>query len=92
MTGRYRKKPVEIEAQQVDRDNAGELVEWINALGGDAFMRGGPRGGSRGGTVHIQTLEGQHRADAGDWIIRGVEGEFYPCKPGIFEKTYEAIE
>lgn len=40
----------------------------------------------------IPTLEGDHRADRGDWIIRGVQGEFYPCKPDIFEATYEAVE
>jgi hypothetical protein len=41
--------------------------------------------------VFIKTLEGVMRADVGDWIIRGVNGEFYPCKPDIFEKTYEAV-
>ena len=40
----------------------------------------------------IHTLEGDHRADIGDWIIRGVKGEFYPCKPEIFALTYEAVE
>ena len=42
--------------------------------------------------LRIKTLEGDMFADIGDWIIKGVEGEFYPCKPGIFEKTYEAVE
>ena len=41
---------------------------------------------------HIKTLEGTMRADAGDWIIRSVNGEIYPCKPGIFDKTYEVVE
>lgn len=40
----------------------------------------------------IRTLEGEMRADPGDWIIRGVQGEFYPCKPDIFAETYEAVE
>lgn len=40
----------------------------------------------------VQTLEGDHRADAGDWIIKGVKGEFYPCKPDIFEATYEKVQ
>lgn len=40
----------------------------------------------------IKTLEGNHRADIGDWIIRGVKGEFYPCKPDIFEATYDALD
>lgn len=42
--------------------------------------------------IDIYTLEGEMRADMGDWIIKGVEGEFYPCKPGIFAKTYEPVE
>ena len=88
----FRKKPVVIEAVELRRDNPGAVVGWINELGGEAFMRGGPGGGSRGGSVFIQTLEGRHRADTGDWIIKGVQGEFYPCKPDIFEATYEPAE
>ncbi|OYD07589.1 hypothetical protein [Paludifilum halophilum] len=42
--------------------------------------------------MYINTLEGVHRADPGDWIITGVEGERYPCKPKVFEKTYERVE
>ena len=42
--------------------------------------------------LHIKTLEGTMTADLGDWIIKGVNGEFYPCKPDIFDKTYEAVE
>ncbi len=40
----------------------------------------------------IETLEGQHRVSIGDWIIKGVKGEYYPCKPDIFEMTYEAVK
>ena len=43
-------------------------------------------------TMYIETLEGVHRADSGDWIITGVKGEQYPCKPDIFDKTYEKVE
>ena len=43
------------------------------------------------GSLTIETLEGDHRASLGDWIIRGVQGELYPCKPDIFEQTYEAV-
>lgn len=46
----------------------------------------------RSGYVSILTLEGRMRAECGDWIIKGVKGEFYPCKPDIFEATYDAIE
>ncbi|WP_407690379.1 hypothetical protein [Salimicrobium halophilum] len=42
--------------------------------------------------LRIETLEGTMRADVGDYVIKGVNGEFYPCKPDIFEKTYEAVE
>ncbi|KKM69985.1 hypothetical protein LCGC14_1445350 [marine sediment metagenome] len=44
------------------------------------------------GTLTIPTLEGLHKANLGDWIIRGIAGELYPCKPDIFEKTYELVE
>lgn len=44
------------------------------------------------GTLIIKTLEGDMRAEKGDWIIKGTIGEFYPCKPDIFEKTYEPVE
>ncbi|AOD23818.1 hypothetical protein IM25_21385 [Rhodococcus sp. p52] len=94
---RYRKKPVEIEARQWDgtAERFAELQEW----GGlDTFVvectatstgGGDPRWLER---LIVPTLEGQMRADIGDWIIRGVKGEFYPCKPDIFEATYEPVE
>jgi hypothetical protein len=86
----YRKKPVEIEARELTGSNAGEIAAWVNSGGGDeAIVRGGPRGGSKGGTVIIRTLEGNMQAEVGDYVIRGVQGEFYPCKPDIFEATYE---
>ena len=92
---RFRKKPVEIEARQFDgtRYGALELIEW---------MEGGGRveSGILHGQVHlvVTTLEdgefgeAKHVASPGDWIIRGVQGEFYPCKPDIFEATYEVVE
>lgn len=46
----------------------------------------------RDGRLIVSTLEGLHWAEPGDWIIRGVQGEFYPCKPDIFEATYEAVD
>lgn len=49
-------------------------------------------GRGHGEVIYIDTLEGVMRADCGDWIIKGVNGEFYPCKPDIFEKTYEPVE
>lgn len=91
---KYRKLPVEIEAMQVpgpdDLPAWGELAAWIMVnAGADSVEVGGPDG--RRGVDHllIHTLEGTMRAEVGDWIIRGVQGEFYPCKPDIFAATYE---
>ena len=76
---KYRKKPVEIEAVQVTRRNFIVVAQWC---GGQARTSG---------RIIIPTLEGDMQADPGDWIIRGVAGEFYPCKPGIFTATYDEV-
>lgn len=83
----FRKKPVVIEARQFDGSpNGGEYIRsWVGNGARVVRHNGAP-------AVIIPTLEGDHRAEAGDWIIKGVAGEFYPCKPDIFEKTYEAAE
>ncbi|WP_088005613.1 hypothetical protein [Indiicoccus explosivorum] len=85
---RYRKKPVVIEA-----------VEWTGAnhLITDTFMKaceGAYIDYDRYqlGEVVVPTLEGEMRARVGDYIIKGVQGEFYPCKPEIFEATYEKLD
>ena len=78
---RVRKKPVEVEAVQFFSFTLEQVEEFV---GGDLEVRNGE--------VIIATLEGAMHASAGDWIIKGVHGEFYPCKPDIFEKTYEVIE
>jgi hypothetical protein len=75
---RYRKKPVVIEAVQYDGTFPLEF------LGDAEHVRS-----AGDGALEIVTLEGTMRADVGDWIIRGVKGELYPCKPDIFETTYE---
>lgn len=79
----YRKRPIVIEAVRWD----GENVEAVRSLGLSPFSRTGPN--LR--IVEINTLEGLMRAEPGDWIIKGVKGEFYPCKPDIFETTYEPL-
>lgn len=79
---KFRKKPVVVEARQLTRENARELWEWID---GKAYYE---QDGTISGLT-IFTLEGRMKADFGDWIICGVHGEFYPCKPDIFEATYE---
>lgn len=80
----YRKKPVVIEAiQWTDTDACRErMAAWFDTHH-EMFITRGPQ-------VVIETLEGSMLASVGDWIIRGVNGEFYPCKPDVFEKTYDA--
>lgn len=77
---KYRKKPVIIEAVQWKGHNFGDLTDFMH----DGY-------GVDDKKITIQTLEGVMTADIGDWIIKGVKGEFYPCKPDIFEQTYEAV-
>ena len=88
----YRKLPVLIDAMLYDGTNGAEVVKWVRAGGYGASLRGGDGGGSLGATIGIQTLEGVIWASPGDYIIRGVAGEFYPCKPDIFDATYEVVE
>lgn len=83
---RFRKKPVEVEAMLWDGsyESQGKIVTWADGkvsgwFDGEYFLA-------------IVTLEGEMRANIGDWIIKGVAGEFYPCKPEIFEATYEPVE
>lgn len=86
---RFRKRPVEVEAMRWIPDQfpeVGEVVGWLLAAGCD-FHHPSGMGGTT--TLAIRTLEGEMLALPGDWIIRGVKGEFYPCKPDIFEATYE---
>ena len=84
---KFRKKPVVIEARQcVEPTDPQEIAAWC---------KGKVCGEGACGEkvwIEIQTLEGVMKAQYGDWIIKGVNGEFYPCKPDIFEQTYEAIE
>ena len=86
---KFRKKPVVIEAKRLNYESMDEIKEWIggkfDGLEHDAFER------DRDVFLYIKTLEGTHRASYGDWIIKGIRGEFYPCKPDIFEATYEAV-
>lgn len=79
----YRKKPVEIEAMEVLKPYK-LVADWC----GGTVIRN-DQDFVVGLTIH--TLEGDMRAERGDFIIRGVNGEFYPCKPDIFAKTYEVV-
>lgn len=92
---KFRKKPVVIEAIQVDDRNYAALnaiedrdpdhLKLLMQTMGDAVT-------NRIAWVEIHTLEGTMRADLGDWIITGVKGERYPCKPDVFEATYEPVD
>lgn len=79
---RYRKKPVEIDAWQWDGDPCSFAFapDWVvvDNDGEDNYF--------------IETLEGDMYVSPGDYVIRGIAGEIYPCKPDIFEKTYEKVE
>ncbi|BAQ16944.1 hypothetical protein [Methyloceanibacter caenitepidi] len=87
----FRKKPVEIEAVRC-RDVLFEpypsLPFWMQmAINGRRIVKVAPNVG-----LQIATLEGTMSAEPDDWIIRGVKGEIYPCKPDVFEATYEPVE
>lgn len=78
---KYRKKPIVIEAVQWTGNNFGDLTDIMH----DVY-------GVDGKEITIRTLEGVMTASVGDWIIKGVKGEIYPCKPDIFEATYELVD
>jgi hypothetical protein len=100
---RYRKKPVVVEATFWIGGAlaATPIIDWVLAGCGTAryheHVEAGEDDEGKGWPddpehIAIDTLEGTMRADVGDWVIRGVKGEFYPCKPDIFEATYEVVE
>lgn len=87
---KFRKKPVEIEARQWDGSASGAqaLVDWMGGVDhGLAVNPPAPKDAE----LWIHTKEGNLRASPRDWIIRGVQGEHYPCKPDIFAATYDAV-
>ena len=96
MSNKYRKKPVVIDALQLTRANAVKVYEWVHDCTAiktdmdlhrwDDYLSIIERKGMR-----IPTLEGEMTASMGDYIIKGVQGEFYPCKSDIFEATYEVV-
>lgn len=97
MIQQYRKKPVVIEAVILEKSEAsiksalefmGQKVDLSNSITAEKFEDYCSVGIEKGG-VEIKTLEGVMKASFGDYIIKGVSGEFYPCKPDIFQKTYE---
>ncbi len=82
----YRKKPVVIQAFQLPQRHDGSFAKWCKEVG---FINWRIHGYGNAESLVILTLEGEMQASPGDWIIKGVKGEFYPCKPDIFAATYE---
>lgn len=82
---KYRKKPVVIEAMQWDGTNGDAIKEW-----GQGFRK--IEYDLKPAILRIYTLEGVMEASLGDWVIKGIRGELYPCKPDIFEATYEPVD
>jgi hypothetical protein len=78
---KFRKKPAIVEAVQWMGNNCEEMAKFM-----------GRESITDGADLVIYTLEGNMRANVGDWIIRGVSGELYPCKSDIFQQTYELVE
>src|SRR5690606_4021676 len=87
---RFRKKPVEVEAIQYRRDDVAQCAAIHEFLD---YTEHEPEAGVCGvSPICIDTLEGQMELSPGDWVIKGVAGEFYPCKPDIFAATYEPVD
>ncbi len=94
---KYRKRPVVIEAIQWIKENDIELEAWLHSekcveLEIDEHLYEAGVDVPFISSIKIKTLEGTMEATYGDYIIKGVDGEFYPCKPDIFERTYEKVE
>jgi len=89
---RFRKKPVVVEVMLFNGKNISEVISWVGNSA-ERELVGHPKFGNvHSGNLIIHTLEGDHCANIGDWIIKDVKGEFYPCKPDIFKETYEEVE
>jgi hypothetical protein len=97
---KFRKRPVEIEARQWDgtAESATGIIDWILNSGATASYtcadpnRSAELGGDSPHSIRIDTLEGPITASLSDYVIKGVQGEFYPCKPDIFAAAYEPAE
>lgn len=89
--GKYRKKPIVVEAVQLRWDTWNEMCNHIDA---GKLEDGSPSGRMDGEAIglDIPTKEGLVQANEYDWVIKGVQGELYPCKPDIFELTYDEVK
>ena len=82
---KVRKKAVDVEARQLNMANIEQIAQWCNGIVRKREDNFDP-------SIQIMTLEGIITARMNDWVIKGVAGEFYPCKPEIFDRTYEKID
>jgi len=82
---KYRKKPVVIDAMQFTDETKDQVLNFVTCTCCPSYRKNKP-------VIIIHTLEGDMTAELGDWIIKGVQGEFYPCKPDVFKMTYEKVE
>jgi hypothetical protein len=90
---KFRKKPVVIEAIQWNGSNFDEVMNFMQEFHGHKVAyEDAEEIAKKTKTLHINTLEGVMTATKNDWIIKGVKGEFYPCKPDIFKQTYESVK
>lgn len=91
MAQQYRKKPVVIEAVQFTNTNSTEIDAFVGSTLKRYYKNDMPDDSTPIDGLRIPTLEGNMLASIGDYIIKGVRGEFYPCKPDIFEATYDIV-
>jgi len=83
---KFRKRPLEVEAIQLTKENRDEFLEWLETHKCPSTWYVAQQ------ELGIYTLEGTLTVSDGDWVIKGIKGEFYPCKPDVFEETYDKIE
>lgn len=91
---KFRRKPIVVEAMQFEANYKGaqKIIDWVNKeTGWNPDKNTDPPIMYYYGDLTIRTLEGDMHASDGDWIVKGTEGEFFPVKPKIFKKTYEAV-
>jgi len=91
MIKKYCKKPVVVEAIKYTGSNGFELKTWSDGAVYESPVSEPTKANPTGAYVQVKTLEGIMTGIVGDFIIKGVNGEFYPCKPDIFDKTYEEV-
>ena len=96
MIKKYIKKPIEIEAIQLTKDNIIEVFDFLDEANyketkSAEELENFSQMMLKQGYIEIETLEGMMIANFGDYIIKGIKGEFYPCKPDIFQATYEEV-